>query len=89
MKTCFKSSLPFATIQMEITLTSKIKSLQLVHILTITKRMRYIGHRAIQAAVTSSALQASDFKTQVGILFPPLIITLASSKRPSNALQSK
>lgn len=41
--------------------------------------MRYIGHRAIQAAVTSGALQSSDFKTQLSILFPPLIVTLASS----------
>jgi hypothetical protein len=41
--------------------------------------MRYIGHRAIQAAITSSALQSSNFKTQLSILFPPLIVTLASS----------
>lgn len=41
--------------------------------------MGYIGHRAIQAAVTSGALQSSDFKMQLNILFPPLIVTLASS----------
>jgi hypothetical protein len=43
-------------------------------------QMRYIGHRAVQAAVTSGALQSSsNFKTQSRILFPPLIITLASA----------
>jgi hypothetical protein len=52
--------------------------------------MRYIGHRAIQAAVTSGALQSSDFKTQLCILFPPLIITLASSsKKALNALETR
>lgn len=44
-------------------------------------RMRYIGHRAIQASVSSGALQSSNFKTQLSILFPPLIITLASSNK--------
>jgi hypothetical protein len=43
--------------------------------------MQYIGHRAIQANVTSSALQSSNFKKQLGIIFTPLIITLASSKQ--------
>ncbi|KAL9544314.1 hypothetical protein MBANPS3_007690 [Mucor bainieri] len=41
-------------------------------------KMSYIGHRAVQAAVTSGALQSSNFKTQLSILFPPLIITIAS-----------
>lgn len=40
--------------------------------------MSYIGHRAVQAAVTSGALQSSSFKMQLSILFPPLIITIAS-----------
>lgn len=44
-------------------------------------KMQYIGHRAIQAAVTSSALQFSNFKTQLSILFPPLIVTLANSDK--------
>ncbi|CAO3655219.1 unnamed protein product [Mucor hiemalis] len=47
-------------------------------------KMRYIGHRAIQAAVTSSALQFSNFKTQLRILFPPLIVTLANSDKSRN-----
>ena len=44
----------------------------------ILYRMSYIGHRAVQAAVTSGALQSSNFKMQLSILFPPLIITIAS-----------
>lgn len=40
--------------------------------------MTYIGHRAVQAAVTSGAIQSSNFKMQLSILFPPLIITIAS-----------
>lgn len=41
--------------------------------------MRYTGHRAVQAAVTSTALQSSNFKKQLSILFVPLIVTLASA----------
>ncbi|KAI8054905.1 hypothetical protein BDF21DRAFT_403980 [Thamnidium elegans] len=46
---------------------------------TLATKMRYTGHRATQAAVTSTALQSSDFKKQLNILFVPLIVTLASS----------
>ncbi|KAI7871200.1 hypothetical protein BDF14DRAFT_1954770 [Spinellus fusiger] len=42
-------------------------------------QMRYIGQRGIHAAVTSSALYASDFKTQVDVIMPPLITALANS----------
>ncbi|KAI8637358.1 hypothetical protein BD408DRAFT_57900 [Parasitella parasitica] len=45
--------------------------------------MSYIGHRAVQAAVTSGALQSSNFKMQLSILLPPLIITMAS--KPAKA----
>ncbi|KAI7895709.1 uncharacterized protein EV154DRAFT_412753, partial [Mucor mucedo] len=55
---------------------------------SLAQKMRYIGHRAIQAAVTSGALQSSDFKTQLNILFPPLIVTLASSSNPMDALET-
>jgi hypothetical protein len=51
-------------------------------------RMNYIGHRAVQAAVTSGALQSSDFKVQSSILFPPLISTLATSDQPVNLLEA-
>ncbi|KAI8371233.1 hypothetical protein EDC96DRAFT_86306 [Choanephora cucurbitarum] len=44
-------------------------------------KMQYTGHRAIQAAITSSALQSSDFETQLNILFPPLIVTLGSDPK--------
>ncbi|CDS14161.1 hypothetical protein LRAMOSA06331 [Lichtheimia ramosa] len=39
-------------------------------------RMQYIGHRGLQAAVTSSALHASDFSTQLDIILPALLQTL-------------
>jgi hypothetical protein len=51
--------------------------------------MQYIGHRAIQANVTSSTLQSSNFKMQLSIIFTPLIITLASSKKAANALDTR
>ncbi|KAI8380718.1 hypothetical protein BD560DRAFT_386912 [Blakeslea trispora] len=46
-----------------------------------TLKMQYIGHRATQAAITSSALESSDFETQLDILFPPLIVTLGSDPK--------
>ncbi|KAI8883558.1 hypothetical protein K501DRAFT_323404 [Backusella circina FSU 941] len=51
-------------------------------------QMRYIGHRAIQAAVSSGALQSSNFKVQLNIIFPPLIITLANTKVPLDELEA-
>ncbi|KAG0174110.1 plasma membrane localization protein [Apophysomyces sp. BC1021] len=53
---------------------------------TMTWQMRYIGHRAMYATVTSSALHASNFKIQLGAILPPLITTLEASKKPSNVL---
>ncbi|KAI8367465.1 uncharacterized protein BYT42DRAFT_586339 [Radiomyces spectabilis] len=53
-------------------------------------QMQYTGHRALQAAVTSSALQASNFKVQLNTILPSLMVTLAASKKMSNLLaQSK
>ncbi|EPB87379.1 hypothetical protein HMPREF1544_05805 [Mucor circinelloides 1006PhL] len=46
--------------------------------LAFALKMIYVGHRAVQAAVTSGAIQSSNFKMQLSILFPPLIITIAS-----------
>lgn len=49
----------------------------------------YIGQRALQAAVTSTALQASDFKVQLDLILSPLIITLSKSTNPANALAQR
>ncbi|KAG0757156.1 hypothetical protein G6F57_009707 [Rhizopus arrhizus] len=49
-------------------------------------QMRYNGHRTLQAAVISSALQASNFKTQLELILNPLIITLSTTKNPADAL---
>ncbi|CDH49207.1 protein efr3 [Lichtheimia corymbifera JMRC:FSU:9682] len=48
--------------------------------------MKHIGHRAIQAVFSSASLQTSTFKTQLGILLPPVITTLAASNTPANTL---
>jgi hypothetical protein len=48
--------------------------------------MEYNGQRALQAAITSTAMQASDAKFQLDIILTPLIKTLAASKNPPNAL---
>ncbi|KAG2205250.1 hypothetical protein INT47_009515, partial [Mucor saturninus] len=53
---------------------------------TLRLQMMYIGQRALQAAVTSVALQASDFKVQLDLILSPLIITLSKSTNPANAL---
>ncbi|KAF7726779.1 plasma membrane localization protein [Apophysomyces ossiformis] len=52
----------------------------------LTWQMRYIGHRAMYATVTSSALHASNFKIQLGTILPPLIATLEAANKPSNVL---
>lgn len=52
-------------------------------------RMMYIGQRALQAAVTSTALQASDFKVQLDLILSPIIITLSKSTNPANALAQR
>ena len=49
----------------------------------------YNGQRALQAAVTSSALQASNFKAQLDLILTPLITTLSRSKNPANALAQR
>lgn len=51
--------------------------------------MKHIGHRAIQAVFSSASLQTSTFKTQLGILLPPVITTLAASNTPANTLAKK
>ncbi|KAI8340545.1 hypothetical protein BC941DRAFT_417525 [Chlamydoabsidia padenii] len=53
---------------------------------TLTAQMEYIGHRALQASVTSPALQASNYKIQLGIIMPPTIVALAKSKQPVNEI---
>ncbi|KAI9487726.1 MAG: hypothetical protein EXX96DRAFT_593710 [Benjaminiella poitrasii] len=49
-------------------------------------QMRYIGQKALQAAVVSNALQASNFKVQLDLILSPLIYALSNSKNPANAL---
>ncbi|KAI7908324.1 uncharacterized protein BX663DRAFT_528761 [Cokeromyces recurvatus] len=53
---------------------------------TFNLQMRYIGQKALQAAVTSNALQASNFKVQLDLILLPLIHALSNSKNPANAL---
>ncbi|KAI8636865.1 hypothetical protein BD408DRAFT_425439 [Parasitella parasitica] len=53
---------------------------------TLKLQTRYIGQRGLQAAVHSSALQASDFKVQLRLILSPLIHALSNSKNPANAL---
>ncbi|KAI8065585.1 hypothetical protein BC940DRAFT_303764 [Gongronella butleri] len=53
---------------------------------TTVAQFEYLGHRALQACVVSPALQASNFKTQLGIIMPPVIMSLAKSDQPANEL---
>ncbi|KAI8367580.1 uncharacterized protein BYT42DRAFT_131806 [Radiomyces spectabilis] len=55
---------------------------------SVALKMRYIGHRAIQAAVMSTALKASDIKTQLNTILPPVVATLAQSKEPIQQLST-
>ncbi|KAL0078182.1 hypothetical protein F4703DRAFT_1797197 [Phycomyces blakesleeanus] len=50
--------------------------------------LRYIGQRAMHAAVTSPALYASDFATQVELIMPPLITALANIGHPVDPTKS-
>lgn len=50
-------------------------------------RMQYIGHRGLQAAVTSSAVHASDFSTQLDIILPALLQTLIVSGEAGSRLE--
>ncbi|KAG2220598.1 hypothetical protein INT45_002620 [Circinella minor] len=53
---------------------------------SISLSMQHIGHRAIQAAISSQALHASNFKVQLGLIMPPLVTTLSSSSTSANVL---
>ncbi|CAO3616173.1 unnamed protein product [Cunninghamella blakesleeana] len=53
---------------------------------SLTAQMINIGHRGLQACVVSPALQASNFKSQLSIIMPPIIMTLAKSGQPANEL---
>ncbi|KAI8886462.1 hypothetical protein K501DRAFT_269817 [Backusella circina FSU 941] len=53
---------------------------------TLKLQMEYNGQRALQAAITSTAMQSSDAKFQLDIILTPLIKTLAASINPPNAL---
>ncbi|CEG74206.1 hypothetical protein RMATCC62417_09451 [Rhizopus microsporus] len=46
-------------------------------------KMKYIGQRGIQAAVTSQALVSSNYKQQLGILLSPLMDVLTSTVKLS------
>ncbi|KAH8551111.1 hypothetical protein BGW37DRAFT_426572, partial [Umbelopsis sp. PMI_123] len=47
---------------------------------TVKLNLRYIGHRGLQGAVTSEALHASDFNTQLSIILPPILDSLSTSQ---------
>ncbi|KAI9254466.1 hypothetical protein BDA99DRAFT_518480 [Phascolomyces articulosus] len=53
---------------------------------SVSLSMQYIGHRAIQATISSQALHASNFKVQLGLIMPPLVITLSTSSTSANVL---
>ncbi|OAD75502.1 hypothetical protein PHYBLDRAFT_186425 [Phycomyces blakesleeanus NRRL 1555(-)] len=53
-----------------------------------TTQLRYIGQRAMHAAVTSPALYASDFATQVELIMPPLITALANIGHPVDSTKT-
>ncbi|KAI8143040.1 hypothetical protein BJV82DRAFT_613248 [Fennellomyces sp. T-0311] len=48
--------------------------------------MQHIGHRAIQAAISSQSLHASNFKVQLSLIMPPLVTTLSTTAAAANAL---
>lgn len=51
--------------------------------------MRYSGQRSLQAAVTSSALQVSNYKAQLDLILNPLIVTLSNTTNPADALAQR
>ncbi|KAI8333974.1 hypothetical protein BC941DRAFT_515970 [Chlamydoabsidia padenii] len=53
---------------------------------TLTSRVELMGHRGLQACVISPAFESPNLKTQLGIIMPPIIATLAESKQPVNSL---
>ncbi|ORX50155.1 hypothetical protein DM01DRAFT_1384885 [Hesseltinella vesiculosa] len=52
----------------------------------VRAQMIYTGHRGLQACAISPALHASNFKSQLAIIMPPVIMSLASAKEPVNEL---
>lgn len=56
---------------------------------TIVFRMRYSGQRSLQAAVTSNALQVSNYKAQLDLILNPLIVTLSNTTNPADALAQR
>lgn len=52
-------------------------------------RMRYIGHRALQAQVTSTSMHASDYKVQFEIILPAIFETLITSERMTEDVYRK
>ncbi|KAI9494895.1 hypothetical protein BDB00DRAFT_870889 [Zychaea mexicana] len=53
----------------------------------LTLKMQYIGHRAMQAAVTSNAFHGPDFKAQLDIVLPALLKSLITSGNADNRLE--
>ncbi|KAG2221916.1 hypothetical protein INT45_013252, partial [Circinella minor] len=53
----------------------------------LTLKMQYIGHRAMQAAVTSNAFHGPDFKAQLDIVVPALLKSLIASGGAENRLE--
>ncbi|KAI8997057.1 hypothetical protein BDB01DRAFT_769677 [Pilobolus umbonatus] len=49
-------------------------------------QLRYIGQRALQAAVNSNALQSSNYDAQLNRILSPLMATLSLSKNSAKAL---
>ncbi|KAI9491919.1 hypothetical protein BDB00DRAFT_789231 [Zychaea mexicana] len=56
---------------------------------SISLSMQHIGHRAIQATISSQALHASNFKVQLSLIMPPLVITLSTTSTSANVLAKK
>ncbi|KAF7723476.1 plasma membrane localization protein [Apophysomyces ossiformis] len=52
----------------------------------VVLKMRYIGHRAMQACVTSLSLHAFNFKVQLGTILLPLVLRLFASKKHVNVM---
>ncbi|KAI9288404.1 hypothetical protein BC943DRAFT_316450 [Umbelopsis sp. AD052] len=48
--------------------------------------LRYIGHRGVQGAITSEALHAADFNSQLSIMLPPILESLSATQIPLTRL---
>ncbi|KAI8145128.1 hypothetical protein BJV82DRAFT_605036 [Fennellomyces sp. T-0311] len=53
----------------------------------LTLKMQYIGHRAMQAAVTSNAFHGPNFKSQLDIVLPALLKSLITSGTANRRLE--